>query len=142
MRTTLTAGSPAALTVSAPPRQRRCNTRIRPTTLPDLPTCTTMVPGFPVADTATVGGRLALALAGRHSRRDNGSGILPSAGLGRATNRGAGLRIITEAGSLIPAAADGFIPRLCFTDIRRPRSDRSGVFLRVFILRARSIVRS
>src|SRR6266436_862739 len=100
-----------------------------------------MVPGFPAADTATVGGRLAPALAGRHSRRDNGFGIPPSAGLGRATNLGAGLRIITGAGSLIPGAVDGFIPPLCFTDIQGTRLDRSGAFLRAFILRARSIGR-
>src|SRR5258708_28196234 len=112
------AGSLAASTASPPPPQRRCNTQVRPTTLPALPTFTPMAPFPLVGHMDTVGDRLAWDLAGRHSRMGNGSWILGLAGPGRAISRGAGLPIITEDGSSMPLAGAGFIPRRFFTDTR------------------------
>src|SRR6266849_9597825 len=134
----LTAGFPGALIRFPRRRARRCSTPIRLPTPRALAASIPMAPGLTAVDMGTAGDHLELATVGHPSRMGNGFWIPPSAGPGSASNRGAGLPIITVAGSLTPVAADGFILHPC--SLAFPRVFPEDGFRRWFILRAPSFI--
>src|SRR5260370_2446601 len=115
----LTAGFPGTLIRFPRPRPQRCSTPIRLRMRRASAASTPMARGLTAADMGTAGDHVVLAMDGRPSWMDNGFWIPLSVGPGLVFNRGAGLPIITVAGSLTPDAADGFIRRPCFMAITR-----------------------
>ena len=98
-----------------------------------------MALGLPVVATDMAGGPSAQASAGPHSPQEIGYGTPVSAGLLRASNRGAGLLTTMAAGCLTRLVAAGSIRRRSTTTFTQ--ATREGAFLPGSILLTRFIER-